>query len=200
MTARLTPWLAAALAEAWLVFMIMAGDLPGHGHYHQAGPAAGLLAADPARVRQVSLTTSSMTVQLIRTGSGWQWAGQGSALGERLATALEAALTYTWRDPPVRQLAHPVTHEALRAAGLVTPALSLGLEGKGGSLLQLSIGGKNADGVLRYARREPGGKLLLLSGFLGEAWDNLAAGLLESQPVGGFGDSEPPQNTGIRDP
>lgn len=194
-------WLAAALAITYLFAMFLAGELPRHGHYHVARGPEGLLKATPAAVRAVTLATPTLAVKLVRDGSGWAYAS-GIPLEAQTRAALEETLRYTHRAPPVRELEDAADEESLRSMGLSPPAISLTLEAAGGERLQLALGKANTDGALRYARRGDTGAVLLLSGFLGEAWLGLAEQLPRTQPgaarPGKRGDAA--VQSGIRDP
>lgn len=166
-------WLVAAAAIGYLCVMFLAGELPRHGHYHQSSGPQGLLAATPDTVRTVTLETPAVAVRLLRRASGWEHAS-GIPLTREAVAALEEALRYTHAAPPVRELADTDDEAGLRSMGLLPPKLSIALEAAQGSLLVFSLGARNTDGVLRYARRGDGGDVLLLSGFLGDAWYGLA--------------------------
>ncbi len=172
-------WLVAASAIAYLCVMFLAGELPRHGHYHESRAPAGLLAATPEAVQTVTLETPAVAVRLLRRASGWEHAS-GIPLTPEAVAALEDALRYTHSAPPVRELADTDDEAGLRSMGLLPPRLSIVVDAADGSLLHFSLGARNTDGVLRYARRGDSGTVLLLSGFLGDAWYGLADLVLQT--------------------
>ena len=194
-------WLVAALAITYLFAMFLAGELPRHGHYHMARGPEGLLKATPETVSAVTLATPTLAVKLVRHGAGWAYAS-GIPLEDEVRAALEETLRYTHRAPPVRELEDATDEESLRSMGLLPPEISLTLDAAGGERLQLDLGVANADGALRYARRGDTGAVLLLSGFLGDAWYRLAKQIPATQPgaarPGKRGDAA--VQSGIRDP
>jgi len=194
-------WLLAGLAIAYLLAMFVAGEPPRHGHYHESRGAEGLLKATPEAVQAVVLETPTLAVKLVRDEAGWAYAA-GIPLEDEVRAVLEETLAYTHRAPPVRELANAADEESLRSMGLSPPGISLTLEAAGGERLKLDLGKTNTDGALRYARRGDTGAVLLLSGFLGEAWYRLAELLSAKQgsadSPGKRGDAA--VQRGIRDP
>lgn len=194
-------WLLAGLAISYLLAMFLAGELPRHGHYHESRGPEGLLKAPPEAVKTVLLETSTLAVKLVRDEAGWAFV-TGTPLDDEARVALEKTLRYTQRAPPVRELSNAAGEEGLRSMGLSPPGISLTLEAADGERLELALGKTNTDGALRYARREDTGEVLLLSGFLGEAWYRLAELLLAVQG----GDASPGKRgdaavqRGIREP
>ncbi len=166
-------WLIAASAIAYLCVMFLAGELPRHGHYHESKGPQGLLTATPDKVQTIALETPTVAVKLLRRAPGWEYAS-GIPLAREAVDALEDALRYTHSAPPVRELTGTDDEAGLRSMGLLPPALSIALQAAEDDLLHLSLGARNTDGVLRYARLGDRGPVLLLSGFLGDAWYGLA--------------------------
>ncbi len=176
-TQRILPWLVAALAIAFLLAMIRAGRLPEYAHFN-AFEAGGLLREPPESVTQVTVQRAAQ--QWVGKRVSAQWVDvRGQPLLAPLAARLDAAVRFMHTAAPVRLLA-PATGDAddLAQFGLSPAALTITLANSSGILLQFALGGQNPDGLLRYVREAAAPGLVLVSGFVGQAWDGLAAELL----------------------
>ncbi|MGD9604314.1 MAG: hypothetical protein AB7O21_20950, partial [Gammaproteobacteria bacterium] len=157
-------WLLAAGAAGYLVVMFMAGQLPEHGHFN-AFEASGPLREPPASVTRVQVVRGARQWILQRVGG--QWTHAAAPLAAPLATHLDDGLRFLHASAPVRVLEDLRPEEAV---GL-RDGTRVVLANDSGVLFEFVLGGRSPDGILRYvqARGAPG--ILLMSGFVGDAWD-----------------------------
>lgn len=176
MSTRVPPgtgrWMLGAGALLYLIVMILAGHLPGHGHFVAFEPA-GPLREPPEAVTQVVLRDAAAHATLRRRAGRWEDA-RGQPLEAATAARLALALRFMHTAAAVRTLP-PVARAADAAAyGLAPPALRVELAGDAGVLLAFDLGGPNPDGMLRYLSVRTSRQLLLVDDFVGAAWDALA--------------------------
>lgn len=169
-------WLAAALAIAYLAVMLRAGRLPEYAHFN-AFEAMGLMREPPESVTQVELR--SATDGRVFNLAGGQWTDEAAlALPPAIAAQLTAAVRFMHTAGPVRTLDVAEIADAPAQFGLAPPALTVKLSNASGTLLQFSLGAHNPDGVLRYLQEAGQPEIVLVSGFVGQTWDGVAAVLL----------------------
>ena len=178
-------WLLAIVAVGFLLVMIRAGRLPEYAHFN-AFEAAGLLHEPPEAVTQVTLQHAAQQWLAQRVSAQWVDA-RGQPLMAPLAARLDSALRFMHTAAPVRVLAAADIHaHDLVQFGLAPPGLTITLANAHGRLLQFDLGGHNSDGLLRYGRARGAPGIVLVSGFVGQAWDGLAAELLVRSASGGL--------------
>lgn len=182
---RVSRWLAAALALGYFGWMWHAGQLPEYAHFN-AYEAAGLLREPAESVTQVELRSPNS-----RYGArlaGGQWVSEAAlALPPAIAVQLTAAVRFMHTAAPVRVLADSeFDADDLAQFGLAPAALTVTLANASGTLLQFELGLHNPDGILRYLRAAGEPRIVLVSGFVGHAWDDLAAALLVRGASGGL--------------
>ncbi len=182
---RMPRWLLAMIAISFLLVMMQAGRVPEHAHFH-AFEAGGLLREPPESVTQITLQRAAQHWVGKRVSAQWVDT-HGHPLSAPLAASLDSAVLFMHTAAPVRLLA-PATSEArdLAQFGLSATALTITLANSHGSVLQFVLGGQNPDGLLRYVRVADAPGLVLVSGFVGQAWDGLAAELLVPSAAGGL--------------
>jgi hypothetical protein len=173
---RVLPWLAAILAVSYLAGMFYAGALPEYAQFN-AFEAAGLLREPPESVTRVELQRAAQHWIVRRAGGQWRDA-RDQALPPRRAAQLTEAVRFMFSAAPVRTLSETgVASAELVQFGLAPARLSVTLANASGTLLQFDLGGSNPDGVLRYVRATGQPGIVLMSGFVGQAWDEVVTGL-----------------------
>ncbi len=170
MTAHYGRLLMASCALAYLACMFQAGVDPTLGQF-QSYEVAGLLRVPVQEVTRIELRRASGITTWIRRGGHWRQGDQ--PLAEAFAGKLDLALKMLHGSAPVRTL----DTDAARLAeyGLAPPVLTVTLSNDAGELLHLALGAKSPDGILRYALTADAGQVMLVSGFVGAAWEEAAA-------------------------
>jgi hypothetical protein len=180
---RVRPWLLATVAISFLLVMIWTGRAPEHAHFN-AFEAGGLLREPPESVTQVTLQRAAQQWVGRRVSAQWVDA-HGQPLAAPLAASLEGAVRFMHTAAPVRLLAPAASQTRdLAQFGLSSTALTITLANSNGILLQFALGGQNPDGLLRYGRTAEVPGVVLMSGFVGQAWDEVAAELLVPSAAG----------------
>lgn len=169
-------WLAACIAIGYLVVMFDAGRLPEYAHFNPF-EAAGLLREPPESVTRVVIARGTAQWPLRREGGQWL-DGQGTAVAPELSAGVDDAIRFMHSSAPVRTLAMADVQPAQPTEfGFSADAVRVVLANDSGILLQFELGGRNPDGILRYLRATGQPGILLMSGFIGDAWDNVVTAL-----------------------
>ncbi|HET7876032.1 MAG TPA: hypothetical protein VFN71_10990 [Methylomirabilota bacterium] len=171
-TLKRLAWPAAAVvAAAFITVLAFHGQRPEPGLARFE--AAGLMPMPPADVTQVEVAAGGKHWRLARGADGrWQLVeGAPGAPGD-LQDRVEKGLKLLHASGPERVL----TREELSAAstgefGLSPAELSVSARGGAAAAFTLHFGRKNPLGLARYARVEGREDVVLLPGFVAEAWE-----------------------------
>jgi len=136
--------------------------------------AASVLEPAPQAIRRLSISRKGGPLSFVRSGSTWRVESTGAEVPPALSGRLNEALKLLHTAPPVRRLL-PEETAGIEAAvyGLDPPAFSVELSSTAGPVLLAHFGGRATDGILQFARLEGDDETLLMSGFVGEAWQSV---------------------------
>lgn len=164
---------AAVLAAAFIVVLAFHGQRPGPGLV--PFEAGGLMALPPERIEEVEVEADGKRWRLRRGAEGTWSVTQGPPVvaGDPQAQ-IERGLRLLHVSGPERTL----TREELGGAaagefGLAPPELTVRARGGSSSVFTVHFGRKNPLGLARYARVEGRDEVVLLPGFVAEAWEAL---------------------------
>lgn len=162
-------WAAAALAAvAFLAALALTGGRSGRG----LAPFTpnGLLTIPAGDVRAVDVSTRDGQWQFVRGEGGWQTRQSKAAAG--FEGRLEAALTLLRNSGPERVLTDAEIASVDAAQfGLNPPRLRVVVRGGEASIFAISFGTTNVLGLSHYARIDGRNEIVLLPGFVAEAWE-----------------------------
>lgn len=172
---RVVASVAAVAALAYLVAMVVTGALPENRQIVNF-EAGGLLTQAPETITRVKLDSKDRSYVFERHGSGWVNADGKRALGKDAAKLLDRALTIMHNSKPVRVLNHEdVAGTSAAEFGLETPQMSVTMETADGAVLVVKFGNSNTDGILQYMAASGSDKVYLMSDFVGQGWQQVAA-------------------------
>lgn len=165
---------AAGVAAALLAALAFHGERPQSGLARFA--PAGVLADWPVgQVTDIGIVAGPSRRAFHRGEDGWRSEAAdapGAALGERI----ERGLTLLRNSPPQRVLeASEVADRPLGEFGLAPPGLVVTATAASGAHIMIEFGGANPLGLARYARVAGRPEVLLLSSYVAEAWEGVAA-------------------------
>jgi hypothetical protein len=169
-------WPVAAGAAAALI-----AALALHGERPQSGLArfvpAGVLADWPiARIGEITVDDGTGSRVFRRDAAGiWREAG-GDASSADLSQAIESGLRLLHNSAPQRVLeVGALADLPLTEFGLAPPRLTVTVRREWGDSVAIEFGATNPLGLARYARVAGRPEVVLLSSFVAEAWERLAA-------------------------
>jgi hypothetical protein len=165
--------LAAAAASACLAALAFHGQRPepGLARFQAAGLMLHLL---PERVSQVEVEGGGKRLVLARGPEG-RWTAGGQAAAGELASRVETGLKLLHVSGPERSMAPGELRGIPRAEfGLAPPALTVTARSGSGPAFTVHFGATNPLGLARYARVEGTEEIVLLPGFVAEAWEQVA--------------------------
>ena len=172
--ARLKVWgwpLTAALAAGFLGILAFEGERPEPGLARFA--PAGLLAKWPVQQVMsvdVSAGTGHRSFHRDPTG-GWRLEAVGAPATAELAESIETGLKLLHNSAPERT---DLTSEQLGEFGLEPAHLTVTAHAAGGDSIAVEFGGRNPLGLERYARVVGRAQILLMPGFVADAWERVA--------------------------
>lgn len=164
----------AIIALGYLVLMFKSGDPPTHENLIRA-EFAGVMGFPPTQVVAVQIIHAGQTQTIERHEDSWRDAGSLRVLGEPQVTMLERAIMFMHTANPVR-IMRPEEFASASGDpyGIENPAMVVRLSSFSGSVLNVKFGNRAPDGILQYMQVEGRAELYLMSGFVGEAWDQIA--------------------------
>ena len=169
---KVSGWLlAAALAAGFLGILAFEGERPEPGLARFA--PAGLLAKWPVHQVMsvdVSAGTDHRSFHRNPTG-GWRLAAAGAATTADLAQSIETGLKLLHNSAPERT---DLTGEQLGEFGLEPAQLTVTAHAADGDSIAVEFGGRNPLGLERYARVVGRAEILLMPGFVADAWERVA--------------------------
>lgn len=169
--------LSALLAVLGLVYLLVMAAVGGPMQQAQfvAFEAEGVLAAEPAAVRALTLRLGAQGLALQRVDEGWSV--EGKPLPPALLPRVNLAVKFLHTAKPVRVLEGADLQEVdIAALGFDDQSLSVSVQIDRAELT-LSFGKPTPEGSLQYLRVDGQDKVYLMSRFVGEEWEAVWAGL-----------------------
>lgn len=166
----------AAFAVGFLITMALFGRVRESAQFVRFVPA-GVLAEAPAEITRIELTGSVRRWIFTRTVEGaWRRDPDPRPVPPSLATRLDDALKFLHVSAPVRVLARAEWAEhGLREFGLDRPGVSAVLSHEARPLLTVHFGSVNPQKVLQYMRVDGRDEIYVMSRFVGQEWERVAA-------------------------
>jgi hypothetical protein len=172
---RLGASIVAVAALGYLIAMVVTGALPENRQVVKF-EAAGVLTQAPETITQVKLESKNGSYVLVRRDSGWANANDKKALDEKAVKVLDRALKIMHNSKPVRVLSREdIAGTNPTEFGLDQPRLSVTMETADGVALAVRFGNSNTDGILQYMSARGSDQLYLMSDFVGQSWEQVAA-------------------------
>lgn len=172
-------WVGAAVLATGVIIALAA-----HGRRPDPGlvrfEAAGvMIELPPELVTQVVVSRGEHQWRFTRTNSrGWASAPDALPLGEDMAARLERGLRFLHVSAPQRVMARGELIGIPPAEfGLDPPQYSVSVQSSGRERFTVEFGALNPQGLAHYARVKGRDEILLLSSFVGEQWEAVAAGI-----------------------
>lgn len=169
--------IAAALAAlAYLVAMVVVGALPQQRQLVKF-EARGVMKRAPETISRVKLEVGERAAVLVRRDNGWA-IEDGSPVAADLAKRVSLAVQFMTTSGPIRILDAPeLTGSNPREFGLEPPRLRATLQDGSGTVLVAAFGARNPDDTAQYMSLAGGPELYLMSRFVGQEWEAVAAGI-----------------------
>jgi len=171
---RLKVWgwaIAAALAAGFLGLLAFHGERPepGLGRFEPAGVLVDWPVEDIAAL-DVFAGTAHRSFQRI----GGIWRGDGEAMPANVEQRIAMGLKLLHNSAPERIFsASDLDERTLADFGLVPPRLTVAARTAGGRSVSIHFGGTNPLGLARYTRIDGQEEVMLLPGFVAEAWERV---------------------------
>ncbi len=172
--ARVKVWgwaVAATLAAGFLGLLAFHGERPepGLSRFEPAGVLVDWSVEDIAAL-EVSAGTEHRSFERI----GGSWRGDGEAMPESVERRIATGLKLLHNSAPERVFAASELDErTLADFGLVPPRLTVAARTAGGRSVTIRFGGSNPLGLARYTRIDGRPEVMLLPGFVAEAWERV---------------------------
>lgn len=172
-----TVWVAAsAAATALLVALALHGQRPEPGlvRFEAAGV---MLHITPPRADRIEVTVGDRAWRFARTQDGaWVSTGATSNGASDLPARIETGLQLLHASKPERVMTRDEIRELPAADfGLAPPRLSVSVGAGSDPVFTIHFGNANPLGLARYARVAGRDEILLLPGFVAEAWERAVA-------------------------
>ena len=173
----MTRWAWPSVAALALTFIAV---LAFHGKRPEPGLArfepGGLLVGWPAaEMASVEITAGGQHRSFERVPRGWRPEAGGEAPPD-LTERIERGLQLLHDSKPERIFRRDeLAGGALEEFGLTPPRLSVTARTGSGRSITVHFGGPNPLGLARYAQVQGEAEVALLSGFVAEAWEQVAA-------------------------
>jgi hypothetical protein len=166
--------LAAAAALAYLVAMTVAGALPQHKQLVKF-EAKGVMKLAPETIDRVRIDAGPRSIVLLRRSDGWV-AKDGAPLDAALARRVSMAVQFMNTAAPLRMMDAPeLTGSNPREFGLEPPRVRATLFRGDEVVLGPIFGAHNPDDTAQYMGLEGRPELYLMSRFVGQEWEDVAA-------------------------
>ena len=174
MSARL--WnLLAVLAVIYLGVMALGGEQMQQAQFVKF-EAKGLLAEDPAVVKSVVLRRGEASVTLLRGAQGWT--REGVVVAATLQPRVDLAVKFLHTAGPVRRIEAAAMGDTTQGElGFDASALTVTAQLDTTRVFTFTLGARTPEGSLQYLRVAGEEAVYLMSGFVGEEWEALWAGL-----------------------
>ncbi len=167
--------LIAILALSYLAFMFKSGEQPTHKNLIRI-EYAGVLESPPGEIVAVEIIIHSRQKQAIeRYEDSWRDAVSLKILSAPQAAVLDRAITFMHTANPVR-IMQPEEFAGASGDpyGIENPTIMVRLLSVDGSVLSAKFGNRAPDGILQYLKLEGRAEIYLMSGFVGETWDQIS--------------------------
>ena len=164
---------AAVAAAAFIAALAFLGERPepGLARFQAAGL---MLHLPPERVSRVEIEAAGKRLALARGADG-RWTSSGEPAAGELTARVEAGLRLLHVSGPERSMApDELRGTPLADLGLAPPLLTVTARAGSGPAFTVHFGGKNPLGLARYARVDGIEEIVLLPGFVAEAWEQVA--------------------------
>lgn len=165
--------LAATAAAAFIAALAFHGQRPEPGLVRFE--ASGLmLHLPPERVSEVEIEMGGTRLRLARGPDG-RWTSRGQAAEGDQAARIETGLKLLHASGPERVMTpDEIRGTPISEFGLAPPALTVTTRDATGAVFTIHFGKKNPLGLARYARVKGQDGVVLLPGFVAEAWEQVA--------------------------
>lgn len=167
---------AAVAALAYLVVMVVAGALPQQRQLVKF-EAKGVMKLAPEGIDRVRIDVGPRSASLHREGAGWV-TESGTAVDPALAKRVSMAVQFMNTAGPLRSLDAPeLTGSNPREFGLDPPRLRATLSQASDTVLVAVFGARNPDDTAQYMGLDGKPEVYLMSRFVGQEWEAVAAGI-----------------------
>lgn len=172
----LLPAAAALAALAYLVAMTVFGALPQQKQLVKF-EAKGVMKLAPESITRVKIEVGSRSTVLLRQGESWTVEG-GAPVAAELAKRASMAVQFMNTAGPLRVMDAPeLTGSNPREFGLDPPRLRSTLYRGNEAVLGAVFGTHNPDDTAQYMGLEGKPDIYLMSRFVGQEWEAVAAGI-----------------------
>jgi len=163
-------WLAAVLAAGLLGFLAFHGKRPEAG-LARFEPAGLLVGWSLENLETIELSAGTEHRFFRRVGSDG-WRGDGGSLPASAQERVATGLKLLHNSAPERVFgAGELDERMLGEFGLAPPRLAVTVTSSSGRSITIHFGGANPLGLARYSRIEGRPEVVLLPGFVAEAWE-----------------------------
>ncbi len=167
--------LITLVALGYLLVMFYSGSEPTHENLIQA-VSDGVLHSAPHDIVEIEVTRLGDRRRYQRRNAKWYDASINAPLNMTQASELERAITFMRTAAPVRILRpEEIADVDGDPFGLERPLVAIELSTISGPVLSARFGQQAPDGILRYMRLEGQAEVYLMSGFVGNAWQEVAS-------------------------
>lgn len=162
-------------ALGYLLLMFNSGSQPTHENLIRA-VNDGVLRSAPESIVAIEISTAGGQRRYQRRGAQWHDALNGSQLDAVRTTVLERAITFMHTATPVRVLRpEEIAEVHSDPFGLAHSVLEISLSNAAGLVLLARFGNQENDGILRYMQLVGRAEIYMMSGFVGDAWQQVAS-------------------------
>jgi hypothetical protein len=173
---RALPLAVGLVAVAFLVAMVVSGQLSEGGRFVRFKPA-GVLREAPDQIDRVELRMDGRRRSFVRAPVGWRPESGDGTMPAALASHLESSIRFMHAAAPVRVLARAEwAAEGLREFGLDPPGYAAILYRGGQAVLGANFGAPSPQKVLQYMKLEGRDEVYLMPRFIGEEWEQVLKG------------------------
>lgn len=174
--------LAAIAALTYLIAMVVVGALPEQKQLVKF-EARGVMKLQPEQVTRVELQRGTDTAILKRSAGGWT-KEDGSAVPAELGARISMGVQFMNTAGPLRIMDTPeIQGSNPRDFGLEPPRVRFKLFQADQAVLGARFGAHNIEDTAQYMALEGQPELYLMSRFVGQEWEAVAAGIFQRPPV-----------------
>lgn len=168
--------IGATGSVAFLVAMVVAGALPGQRQLVKF-EARGVMKLDPDLVTRVELQQGDRKAALTRAPGG-SWLAAAGPLPADVAGSVSLAVQFMNTAAPIRLIAaEEIPGVKLADFGLEPARLHVVLYQGSKDVLGARFGSHNPEDTAQYMMLDDSRDLVLMSRFVGQQWENIAAAL-----------------------
>jgi hypothetical protein len=174
--------LAAAFAFAYLIVMVVAGALPEQKQLVKF-EARGVMKLPPEQISRVELRQGTGKAVLLRKAAGWE-IENGAAVPADLAGRISMGVQFMNTAGPLRVMDAPeIQGSNPRDFGLDPPRIRFTLFQNGQPVIDARFGAHNLEDTAQYMMIEGQPEVYMMSRFVGQEWEAVAAALFSRRPV-----------------